>query len=220
VGSPDCDPIATPSAGTPNTTATPCDPTADVGAAGKTGVSRRRRQPWARCCCLLPDLRLAGPLLSWLGSWPGRRECVRRWLANVAGAFPGRMLCLGMVELSRRRLGRRSSRPAHRCPASPASEVTGDPTREGRVPLPSISGLSALVIPFGGPVGRGLCGRLAPLRGSGAARPQGALRAIDPCGRRAFLADLRSAPPAAAISARPGCHAGWAVGRRSSEPGA
>jgi hypothetical protein len=45
------------------------------------------------------------------------------------------------------------------------------------------------------------CWSCPPLRGSGARLPQGALRAIDPCGRRAFLADLRSAPPSAAISA-------------------
>jgi hypothetical protein len=40
-----------------------------------------------------------------------------------------------------------------------------------------------------------------PPRGSGAAAPQGALRAIDPCGAAAILADLRSAPQAAAVSA-------------------
>ena len=39
----------------------------------------------------------------------------------------------------------------------------------------------------------------SPLGGSGAATPQGALRAIDPCGAAAILTDLRSAPPAAAI---------------------
>src|SRR6266508_3570 len=48
-----------------------------------------------------------------------------------------------------------------------------------------------------------------PPRGSGAAAPSGALRAIDPYGAAAFLADLRSAPPAAAISACPGCHSRW-----------
>jgi hypothetical protein len=43
----------------------------------------------------------------------------------------------------------------------------------------------------------------APRRGSGAAAPQGALRAIDPRGAAAILADLRSAPPTAAFSSRP-----------------
>ena len=49
----------------------------------------------------------------------------------------------------------------------------------------------------------------SPPRGSGAAAPSGALRAIDPCGTAAFLADLRSAPPAAAIPTCPGGHPGW-----------
>jgi hypothetical protein len=40
-----------------------------------------------------------------------------------------------------------------------------------------------------------------PRQGSGARLPQGALRAIDPYGAAAFLADLRPAPPAAAIHA-------------------
>ena len=40
-----------------------------------------------------------------------------------------------------------------------------------------------------------------PPRGSGAAAPQGALRAIDPCDAAAILADRRSAPPTAAIPA-------------------
>jgi hypothetical protein len=53
-----------------------------------------------------------------------------------------------------------------------------------------------------------------PPRGSGAAAPRGALRAIDPCGRRAFLAALRPAPPSAAISAWPGCSSAW----RSTAP--
>jgi hypothetical protein len=48
-----------------------------------------------------------------------------------------------------------------------------------------------------------------PLGGSGAARPSGALRAIDPCGTAAFLADLRSAPRAAAIPTCPGGHPRW-----------
>jgi hypothetical protein len=43
---------------------------------------------------------------------------------------------------------------------------------------------------------RGLSG---PPRGSGAATPQGALRAFDSSARPRLLADLRSAPPAAAI---------------------
>src|SRR5215208_6854406 len=48
----------------------------------------------------------------------------------------------------------------------------------------------------------------SPPRGSGAAAPSGALRAIDPCGTAAFLADLRSAPPAAAIPTCPGATQG------------
>jgi hypothetical protein len=54
--------------------------------------------------------------------------------------------------------------------------------------------------------GRGCLSSSDTPRGNGAAAPQGALRAIDPCGAAALLADLRSAPPAAAISACPGCH--------------
>jgi hypothetical protein len=50
--------------------------------------------------------------------------------------------------------------------------------------------------------------------GSGAARPSGALRAIDSCGASALLADLRSAPPAAVITACPGYHPGDVVGSR------
>jgi hypothetical protein len=46
-------------------------------------------------------------------------------------------------------------------------------------PLASRRADSRWSCPFVGPVGRGSCGRLAPLRGSGAARPSGALRAID-----------------------------------------
>jgi hypothetical protein len=38
-----------------------------------------------------------------------------------------------------------------------------------------------------------------PLWGSGAAAPQGALRAVDLCGAAAFLADLRPALPPAAL---------------------
>ena len=56
--------------------------------------------------------------------------------------------------------------------------------------------------------GQGCLSSPEALRGSGVAAPQGALRAIDPCGAAAILADLRSAPPEAAIRARPGCHAG------------
>jgi hypothetical protein len=48
------------------------------------------------------------------------------------------------------------------------ANVAGDPTREGRVPLPSIIGLPALVM---------------PRRGGGAAAPSGALRAIDSSAR-------------------------------------
>ena len=48
-----------------------------------------------------------------------------------------------------------------------------------------------------------------PPRGSGAAAPGGARRAIDTSARPRLLASLRSAPPAAAIQACPDCHAGW-----------
>jgi hypothetical protein len=57
--------------------------------------------------------------------------------------------------------------------------------------------------------------------GSGAAAPDGALRAIDSSARPRLLADLRSAPPPAAIRACPGCHAWWwpldQIGERPSK---
>jgi hypothetical protein len=59
--------------------------------------------------------------------------------------------------------------PAAACwPAPTAPAIARQPTRRGRVPMPSIVGLSALVT--------------AP-RGGGAAAPSGALRAIDPSAR-------------------------------------
>ena len=68
----------------------------------------------------------------------------------------------------------------------------------------------------------GLFVQLKPPRGSGAAAPQGALRAIDPYGASAFLADLRSAPPSAASHRLPALvllrghsrSGGWVVVRR------
>jgi hypothetical protein len=58
-----------------------------------------------------------------------------------------------------------------------------------------------------------------PPRGSGAAAPGGALRAIDPSARPRLRAGLRPAPPAAAISACPGCHAPWCgMTRRQARP--
>jgi hypothetical protein len=59
----------------------------------------------------------------------------------------------------------------------------GIPTRRGGVPLLSRASTSVQVMPLVGPVGRKNRGRLAPLRGSGAAAPGGALRAIDPSAR-------------------------------------
>src|SRR5688572_1122073 len=56
-----------------------------------------------------------------------------------------------------------------------------------------------------------------PPRGSGAAAPGGALRAIDSDDAAAILADLRPAPPLAAISAWPACHVGW-CGMSSDRP--
>jgi hypothetical protein len=64
--------------------------------------------------------------------------------------------------------------------ASPyASPYAGHP----RTPSPSGGRITAGHAPVGGPVGRKNRGRLAPLRGSGAAAPGGALRAIDPSAR-------------------------------------
>jgi len=45
--------------------------------------------------------------------------------------------------------------------------------------------------------------------GERSGRPQGALRAIDRSARPRLLADLRSAPPAAAIWSWRGGHPGW-----------
>jgi hypothetical protein len=64
---------------------------------------------------------------------------------------------------------------------NPYVNAYGIPCAAGGVPLASVAeGVYPAQCPFGGPVGRKNRGRLAPLRGSGAARPQGALRAIDP----------------------------------------
>jgi hypothetical protein len=68
-----------------------------------------------------------------------------------------------------------------------------------------ISAINPYVIPYAlGVRTPGLAGRAhrcwsVPLMGGGAATPQGALRAIDSPARLRLLADLRPAPPAAAV---------------------
>jgi hypothetical protein len=85
---------------------------------------------------------------------------------------------------------------------------------------------SGYATPYGGhprtpsPSGGRITAGHAPLGGSGAAAPSGALRAIDSYGAAAFLADLRSAPPAAAIPACPGRNAKWCCMSRRCSPNA
>jgi hypothetical protein len=98
---------------------------------------------------------------------------------------------------------RLAGRPHHR------RRSHGTLRTRGAYPCPPSSECLPWSLRLVGPVGRTNRGRLAPLRGSGARLPQGARRAIVSCGRRAFLADLRSAPPAATTSACPGCHPAW-----------
>jgi hypothetical protein len=83
-------------------------------------------------------------------------------------------------------------RPGNPPGIPPAPDGGGHPSPLGRI-LPGH-------VPFGGAGGPPPPGPRGPPRGSGAAAPGGALRVIDPYGASAFLADLRPAPPAAAIS--------------------
>jgi hypothetical protein len=124
-----------------------------------------------------------GPRLAGHGRW-------RRWgRAFGACCFAGKLRSLVILSLAA--LG-----PGGLTPTSfPTSTPTSFPTRGGGVPLLSRVPASVQVT--------------SPLGGSGAARPGGALRAIDRSARPRSWADLRSAPPKAAISACPGCHAGW-----------
>jgi hypothetical protein len=69
-------------------------------------------------------------------------------------------------------------------PGIPPGNPRGIPPAPDGGPRPSSLGrIAAGRCPFGGPVGRKTRGRLAPRRGSGAAAPSGALRAIDPSAR-------------------------------------
>jgi hypothetical protein len=81
------------------------------------------------------------------------------------------------------------------------------PTPATRVPPHRPRAPFALVMPLVGLVGRKNRGRLAPLGGSGAARPQGALRAID---SSAWPRSWRTCGPRRLrrqSQAGPGCHA-------------
>jgi hypothetical protein len=82
----------------------------------------------------------------------------------------------------------------------PTSTPTSFPTRWGGVPLLSCVAASAQVMPPRGASRPQKPRPTGPPRGSGASARQGALRAIDSF-RRSRLADLRSAPPLAAIPA-------------------
>jgi hypothetical protein len=87
--------------------------------------------------------------------------------------------------------------PAHRATRLTRPVAASDPYVNGYV--------NPSVIPYArgvrtpGCAGRGYLSSTEALRGSGAAAPSGALRAIDATALSAFLADLRPAPPAAAI---------------------
>jgi dihydrofolate reductase len=77
-------------------------------------------------------------------------------------------------------------------------------THEDREPLPMQGGTTYTFVTDGIEAALELARAAA---GDRAVAPYGALRATDGFCAAAFLADLRSAPPSAASSAGPGCHA-------------
>jgi hypothetical protein len=91
----------------------------------------------------------------------------------------------------------------------PTRNPTLDPTPATRVPPRRPGAPFWLVRPPRGASRPQKPRPTSPPRGSGAARPGGALRAIDSTACPRLSADLRSAPPAAAISAFLDCHAQW-----------
>jgi hypothetical protein len=146
-------------------------------------------------------------------------EVVRKGEALDPAQFPPGLLgrrAQVFIDLARGYTQHRKDAGAEHAPRGrPArargGQISGD--RQGdaaRAAEARTSGNYASATPAGCPSRHPSRGRLlAPLGGGGAARPQGALRAIDPCGTAACLADLRSAPPSPAIPTCPGGHPGW-----------
>jgi hypothetical protein len=83
---PDCDPIATPLAGTPDTAATPCDPTAHTNAASPEVKVPPAAAVGDGSRSWLPDRRPAGHPLSCPRSWPGARAFGGDLLADPISA--------------------------------------------------------------------------------------------------------------------------------------
>jgi hypothetical protein len=154
-------------------------------------------RPWCR------QGRMPGGQARMSGSPPRRRS--KRWghsrLTACPAPRPPATVGGGVVDApSARAASLASSAALPRPPgdaAHPAQLGGGDPYVNSYV-IPYVIPY-ALGVRTPGFGGRECLSRSSPLRGSGAAAPGGALRAIDPCGAAAFLADLRSAPPSAAI---------------------
>jgi hypothetical protein len=185
VSSLNCDPIATPSAGTPNTAATPCDP------------HNRCWRCWESDRCEAPSQTALGAVLLF-ASRPASSRTSPELTGLVAGRLAGRQVqaCAAMpgaTSLARSRGARfalvwRSSRVARSAGAPACPHTVILPTRphwppptlraRGAYPCHRSSGCLPWSIPSWGQSAAVFAADWAP-RGSGAAAPQGALRALD-----------------------------------------